>query len=80
MDLHENQTRDLKSNRKIDSDKGIKDLAVCCVSFANSKGGQLYIGFEDDTHKPLPGQSITEEKHNEALTRLKSNCYNVALE
>lgn len=80
MDLHENQTRDLKSIRKLDSDKGIKDLAVCCVSFANSKGGQLYIGFEDDTHKPLPGQSITEEKHNEALTRLKSNCYNVALE
>jgi len=80
MELHESQTLDLKSIRKIETDKGIKDLAISCVSFANSKGGQLYIGFEDKTHKPLPDQAITEEKYNEALKKLKSNCYNVALD
>ncbi|MDE6098702.1 MAG: putative DNA binding domain-containing protein, partial [Muribaculaceae bacterium] len=80
MEFQENQTLDLKSIRKIETDKGIKDLAVCCVSFANSRGGKLYIGFEDKTHKPLPNQSISQEKHNEAIKQLRSNCYNVALE
>lgn len=54
MELQENQTLDIKSIRKIDTDKGIKDLAISCVSFANFKGGKLYIGFEDKTHEPLP--------------------------
>lgn len=80
MELHESQTLDFKSIRKIDTDKGIKDLAVCCVSFANSRGGELYIGFEDKTHAPLAGQTLTEEKHVDALKRLTSNCYNVAME
>lgn len=80
MELYENQILDLKSIRKIETDKGIKDLAVCCVSFANSKGGTLYIGFEDRTHKPLPNQTISEEVHNDAVKRICSNCYNVALE
>lgn len=80
MELHENQTLDLKSIRKIETDKGIKDLAVCCVSFANSKGGKLYIGFEDKTHHPLLNQNISEEQHNDAIKRICGNCYNVALE
>lgn len=80
MELQESQTLDLKSIRKIETDKGIKDLAISCVSFANSKGGKLYIGFEDKTHEPLPNQSISEGTHNEAMKKLKSNCYNVALE
>lgn len=80
MELHECQILDLKSIRKLDSDKGIKDLALSCVAFANSKGGELYIGFEDLTHAPLEGQRISEEKHNDALKRLKGNCYNVAME
>ncbi|MDE6562035.1 MAG: putative DNA binding domain-containing protein [Muribaculaceae bacterium] len=80
MERYENQTLDLKSIRKIETDKGIKDLAVCCVSFANSKGGRLYIGFEDKTHQPLPNQTISEEVHNDAIKRIRGNCYNVALE
>lgn len=80
MEFQENQTLDLKSIRKIETDKGIKDLAVCCVSFANSKGGKLYIGFEDKTHLPLPDQRISEEQHNDAVKRLRGNCYNVALD
>lgn len=80
LELAESQTLDLKSIRKLDSDKGIKDLAISCVSFANSKGGKLYIGFEDSTHEPLPNQTISSEKHNDSIKRLRSNCYNVALE
>lgn len=80
MTMHESQTLDYKSIKKIETDKGIKDLAISCVSFANSKGGRLYIGFEDKTHAPLSNQSISEHTHNEALKKLKSNCYNVALE
>jgi ATP-dependent DNA helicase RecG len=80
MLLPENQTLDYKSIRKLDTDKGIKDLAISCVSFANAQGGNLYVGFEDKTRQPLPNQKISEEQHNEAIKRLKSNCYNVSME
>lgn len=80
MDLHENQRLDFKSIRKIETDKGIRDLAISCVSFANAQGGELYVGFEDKTHMPLPNQTISETAHNDAIKRLKSNCFNVALE
>lgn len=79
MELHESLTLDYKSIRKIDTDKGIKELAISCVSFANAQGGQLYIGFEDKTKMPLPNQTISIEKHNDAVKRLKSNCFNVSL-
>ncbi len=80
MELCENQKLDFKSLRKIETDKGIKDLAVSCVSFANADGGELYIGFEDKTKAPQPNQRISEETLNEAVKKLKSNCYNVALQ
>lgn len=80
MNLSENEVLDYKSLRKIDTDKGIKDLAISCVAFANRQGGKLYIGFEDKTRRPIPNQVISEEKHNEAIKKLKSNVYNVALE
>lgn len=80
MDLSENQKLDFKSIRKIGTDKGIKDLAISCVSFANAQGGELYIGFEDKNHKPLPNQTISVAEHNDAIKRLKSNCFNVAME
>lgn len=80
MELYENQKLDFKSIRKIETDKGIKDLAISCVSFANAEGGDLYIGFEDKTKAPLPNQRISEETLNEAVKKLKSNCYNVALQ
>lgn len=80
MELYENQKLDFKSIRKIETDKGIKDLAVSCVSFANADGGDLYIGFEDKTKAPLPNQRVSKETLNEAVKKLKSNCYNVALQ
>lgn len=80
MDSYENEVVDFKSLRKIDTDKGIKDLAISCVTFANRQGGKLYIGFEDKTHRPMPNQLISEETYNEAIKKLKSNLYNVAME
>lgn len=80
MELHENQQLDFKSLKKIETDKGIKDLAISCVAFANAQGGELYIGFEDKTHMPLPNQTISPKVHNEAIKRLNSNCFNVAME
>ncbi len=71
MELCENQKLDFKSLRKIETDKGIKDLAVSCVSFANADGGELYIGFEDKTKAPQPNQRISEETLNEAVKKLK---------
>lgn len=79
MELYENQKLDFKSVRKIETDKGIKDLAISCVSFANAEGGELWIGFEDKTKAPLPNQRISKEAQNETIKKLKSNCYNVAL-
>lgn len=78
MELTENYKLDYKSLKKIENDKGIKDLALSCVAFANSEGGELYIGIEDNTKRPLPNQRISQETLNDALKRIKSNCYNVA--
>ena len=76
----ENQTIDYKSIRKIRTgDKGFKELAISCVSFANAQGGTLYIGIEDKTLAPLDGQTIKEDEINETVSRLHSLCFNVSL-
>lgn len=80
MDITENYKLDYKSLKKIETDKGIKDLAVSCVAFANAEGGDLYIGIEDKTKRPLPNQRISQELLNDSLKRIKSNCYNVSIQ
>lgn len=69
MEFYENQKFDFKSIRKIETDKGIKDLAISCVAFANAEGGELWIGFEDKTKAPLPNQRISKEALNEAIKK-----------
>lgn len=79
--LKEGQTIDLKSVKKIrEGDKGIKGLAVSCVAFANAQGGKLYIGIEDKTHSPLPGQRISNDEYLTAIDRIKNNCCGLAVE
>lgn len=79
--LKECQTVDLKSVRKIrEGDKGIRGLAVSCVAFANSQGGRLYIGIEDKTHAPIPGQRISNDEYLTAIDRIKNNCCGLAIE
>lgn len=80
-EISEGQTIDLKSVRKIrQGDKGIKELAVSCVAFANAQGGTLYIGLEDGTHRPLAGQRIQHEEYLNVIDRIKSNCCGLAMD
>ena len=69
-----------KSIQKIRSgDKGFKDLAVTCVSLANAQGGKIFIGFDDKKKLPPENQTIEAEEINNAVTKLRSLCFNVAL-
>jgi ATP-dependent DNA helicase RecG len=76
----ENQMLDYKSIQKIRTgDKGFKDLAATCVSFANALGGKIIFGFDDKTKLPPVNQSITLEELNNAVTKLRTLCFNVSL-
>jgi ATP-dependent DNA helicase RecG len=69
-----------KSLQKIRSgDKGFRDLAVTCVSLANAQGGKIFIGFDDKKKQPPENQIIESEEINDAVTKLRSLCFNVAL-
>ena len=69
-----------KSIQKIrNGDKGFKDLAVTCVSLANAQGGKIFIGFDDKKKLPPENQTIEAEEINNAVTKLRSLCFNVAL-
>lgn len=77
----ERQTTEYKSLQKIRTgDKGFKDLSVTCTAFANAQGGDIYIGYDDKKCLPLPNQVIENEEINNAVTKLRSLCFNVALE
>jgi len=76
----ETQTTEYKSLQKIRTgDKGFKDLSVTCVALANAQGGKIFIGYDDKTCGPLPDQSISLHEANEAVTKLRSLCFNVNL-
>jgi ATP-dependent DNA helicase RecG len=76
----ENQNIEYKSIQKIRSgDKGFKDLATTCVSMANAQGGVVYIGFDDKSGQPPQGQVVPAKEVNEAVTKLRSLCFNVAI-
>lgn len=77
----ERQTTEYKSLQKIRTgDKGFKDLSVTCTAFANAQGGNIYIGYDDKKCLPLSNQVIETEEINNAVTKLRSLCFNVALE
>lgn len=72
--------REYKSLQKIRSgDKGFKDLAVTCVSLANTQGGKIFIGYDDKTKLPPENQTINTKEINDSISRLRSLCFNVAL-
>ena len=76
----EKQTTEYKSIQKIRTgDKGFKDLSVTCVALANAQGGSIFIGYDDKKKTPLPAQRITQEEANEAVSKLRSLCFNVSL-
>lgn len=76
----EKQKVEFKDLQKIRTgDKGFRDLAVTCVAFANAQGGKIYVGYDDKTCAPKPNQLVSEEEANDAATRLRELCFNVAL-
>ena len=76
----ETQTTEYKSLLKIRTgDKGFKDLSVTCVALANAQGGRIFIGFDDKKKAPMPEQHVTPYEVNEAVTKLRSLCFNVGL-
>lgn len=55
------------------------ELAKDCVAFANSHGGYLAIGIEDDTDLPDSGQTIPENLPEKVMKRINELTINVAV-
>ncbi len=69
-----------KSLKKVEGPKSnLRDLAETCVCFANSQGGILFIGVEDEDRLPPENQKITWELVNKVLSRLRSLTDSVGL-
>lgn len=76
----ETQTTEYKSLQKIRSgDKGFRELSITCVALANAQGGRIFIGYDDKEGAPLSEQKISIVEANEAVTKLRSLCFNVSL-
>ena len=76
----ENKNIEYKSIQKIRSgDKGFKELAGTCVALANAQGGQIYIGIDNKTLAVGTNQSITTQEQNDAVSKLRSLCFSVAI-
>ncbi len=59
--MEENSEFDKKSLKLITGKSADWDsLALDCVAFANSKGGEIHIGIEDDEDCPPPSQKIND--------------------
>lgn len=80
MSASENTKVEYKSLAKVTSgEKGFRDLAVTCVSLANSQGGKILIGIDDKTQLPPASQVVTEDIINNSISRLRSLCFNVGI-
>ncbi len=83
--MEESSIKEYKSLRKVIDDQnkikteGLRDLAVTCVSFANSQGGEIVIGVEDKTKMPPAAQTLYDKDINEIIARLRTLCYNVGI-
>lgn len=55
------------------------ELAKDCVSFANARGGKIYIGIEDDENLPPAGQTIYDNLINTIRKRISELTINVGV-
>ena len=60
-------------------DKGFKELACTCVALANAQGGKIYIGIDNKTLMVGENQLITTQEQNDAVSKLRSLCFSVAI-
>ncbi len=76
----EDKNIEYKAIQKIRTgDKGFKELARECVAFANAQGGRIYIGIENKTLTVGSHQVITIQEQNDAVSRIRSLCFSVAI-
>ena len=76
----ENSIIEYKSIQKVTKgDSGFSDLAKTCVCFANSQGGTIFIGFDDNTKLPPPNQKVEQGTINKSVSRLRQLCFNTAI-
>ena len=74
----ENSLYDKKSIRTVTGSKAdFNELAKDCVAFANSKGGVLDIGIEDDDTLPPENQKVPDELIVKIEKRISENTVNV---
>ena len=77
--MEESEYIDKKSLRTvIGSTAEWSELAKDCVCFANAKGGNIYIGIEDDMDVPPPHQKIEENLPARLRKRIAELTINVA--
>ena len=77
----EGQEQDKKSLRVIvGKSADWNELARDCVGFANSLGGKLFIGIEDDQEEPAPDQSIKDQHLESIRKRIPQLTINVGIE
>lgn len=78
--MEENLQFDKKSLRYVTGKTAdFGELAKDCVAFANSHGGYLAIGIEDDAELPAPTQVIPEALPEKVVKRINELTINVAI-
>lgn len=78
--MKENSHFDKKSLAIIEGSKANwKELAKDCVCFANSYGGEIHIGIEDDQELPNENQKIKEEYIENIQKRIPALTLNVGI-
>lgn len=78
--MEENINHDKKSIKSVTGKRAdFGELAKDCVAFANSHGGYLSIGIEDDADMPEPTQIIPEELPGKIVKHINELTINVAL-
>jgi ATP-dependent DNA helicase RecG len=78
--MKENSMLDKKSLNVIDGKKADwKELAKDCVCFANSYGGKINIGIEDDVDEPSVSQVIAPKLIEDIQKRISSLTINVGI-
>jgi ATP-dependent DNA helicase RecG len=76
----EHMSIEYKSLKKaVGTKANFKELAETCVCFANSQGGSLFIGIENNDKLPPANQKITQEMVNDVLSRIRSLTDSVGL-
>jgi len=79
--MEENKQFDKKSLRYvIGKTADFGELAKDCVAFANTNGGFLAIGIEDDAVLPDAQQRIAEDLPEKVIKRINELTINVALQ